>query len=387
MNQKKKDCLGMIIVLMLSIVMIFFSKFIYKMNFLNDKVHRNLVYEKALVTKVDKELLQPDSKVPGIMLGYQDVEIEILKGEYKGKKFNIRNSVSRVYNIKVKEGMKVVAGIYKDKDEISDVAIYSYKRDGVVYFLIGIFFVLLIVIGKIKGIKSIVGLIFTGVTVMFFMLPLMFSGVNPIISAIITAIITTFVTMYLISGKSKKTLAAIIGTVLGVIAAGIISYVAGNVAHLSGITMENAENILYISENSGLKIKGLMFAAILIASLGAIMDIAMSIASSLCEIDSINKNLTKKQLFESGMNVGKDIIGTMSNTLILAFAGSSLNLLILLTAANMPYIQIANLDIVCTEIIQGLSGSIGLVLTVPITAFVSVFLIKNNKSEKERKYL
>lgn len=129
-----------------------------------------------------------------------------------------------------------------------------------------------------------------------------------------------------------------------------------------------------------MKIKGLTFSAILIASLGAIMDVAMSIASSIFELEKANPRSTINELFKSGMNIGKDIMGTMSNTLILAFAGSSLNMILFIIAYGMPYRQIVNLDFLVEEIIQGVSGSIGIILTVPITALISSNFTKKSIS-------
>ena len=120
-----------------------------------------------------------------------------------------------------------------------------------------------------------------------------------------------------------------------------------------------------------------MFAGIIISSLGAVMDVGMSIASVVFEIHKKAPGLSKIELFKSGMNVGKDIMGTMANTLILAFTGASLSIMILLMAYNMPYFRAINLNVVSTEIIQGLSGSIGLVLTVPITSIVSTLFIED----------
>ena len=129
--------------------------------------------------------------------------------------------------------------------------------------------------------KSILALIFTLVCVIFLMMPLMIKGVNPILSAILIAIISISITMTLVSGINKKTLAAITGTFIGVIVAGIIAYGFGNWAHLSGITMEDSESIMYIAETTGLKVSGILFAGILVASLGAVMDVAMSISCLL----------------------------------------------------------------------------------------------------------
>ena len=124
-----------------------------------------------------------------------------------------------------------------------------------------------------------------------------------------------------------------------------------------------------------------MFAGIIISSLGAVMDVGMSIASVVFEIHEKAPGLSKTELFKSGMNVGKDIMGTMANTLILAFTGASLSIMILLMAYNMPYFRAINLNVVSTEIIQGLSGSIGLILTVPITSLVCALFIENGMRE------
>ena len=152
-------------------------------------------------------------------------------------------------------------------------------------------------------------------------------------------------------------------------------------AHLTGITGEASEQLVYIVSDFPINIRGIMFAGIIISSLGAVMDVGMSIASVVFEIHTKVPGLSKTELFKSGMNVGKDIMGTMANTLILAFAGCSLSIMILLMAYNMPYFRAINLNTVSTEIIQGLSGSIGLVLTVPITSLICTLFIKDGMRE------
>lgn len=354
-----------------------------KTGILTSRGNRTVLYEKAKVINVKSEALNADTTVKGLQLGSQDIEIQILSGQYAGQRFAVKNGLSRLYNVNTKNGMEVIASIYMMNNKITDISLFSYKRDIVIYVLIAIFFLVILIVGKMKGLKSIISLVFTGVMVVFFMIPIMFKGINPILAAILTAIITTVVTHLLITGWSRKSLSAMLGTIIGVIIAGGISYLAGEAAHLSGLTMENAENLIYVADNSKFNIKGLMFAAILIASLGAVMDVGMSIASSIFEIHSVDSSLTKRQLFNSGMNVGKDIIGTMSNTLILAFAGSSISVIILIMASSMPYRQIMNMDLICTELIQSLSGSIGIVLTVPITALISVLVIEYKTSIKK----
>jgi uncharacterized membrane protein len=382
---KMRNYLPMIIIICLCIILVSISKVIYPLGTVTDSLHKNIEYEEARVLELKKEVLKPDPKLETIELGYQDIKVEILKGRFAGQKFDIRNGVSRVYNIKTKPGMTVVAGIYSDNGKVTDVAVYSHKRDFVTYTLVVIFCIVVVIVGKMKGVKSLVALMFTGITVFYLMIPLIFRGMNPIFAAIITGILTTSAMMFLIGDSKKKIYSATLGAILGVITAGLISYAAGKLAHLSGLTMQDAENILYIAEKTSMKVEGLMFASILIACLGAIMDMAMSITSAIFEVHTANPKLSSHQLFNAGMNVGRDVIGTMSNTLILAFAGSSLTLLILITAAKMPYAQLANLDIINIELIQGLSGSIGIVLTVPITAFVTSRIIKYKAKDNTEK--
>ncbi|MFZ5352866.1 MAG: YibE/F family protein [Bacillota bacterium] len=342
------------------------------------------VYEKARVIKVTEEKLSSDNIIPGLLIGTQELELELTSGNHKGEVHKARNSLSRLYNIRTKPGMELIVNLEVQDGTVKNVYVHNYKRDNVIYILAALFILVLIIVGGVNGLKSAVSLLFTCVMIICFMLPSILRGGSPILLAIITVSVTTVVSFYLISGWNRKTLAAILGTVSGVVAAGIISYTAGQFAHLSGLTMEESEQLIYIAADAYINIKGLMFAAILIASLGAINDVGMSIASSIFEIHKANSKLNSRELFTSGMNVGKDIMGMMSNTLILAFAGGSLNMMLLIMALKMPYHQLINLDLVCTEVVQGIAGSIGIVLTIPITAAIAVLLIRDKGKEQMR---
>lgn len=360
-----------IVTVLLSIILVVSS------NLLN----RNLTpyeFEKAIVEDIIEEKLEEDSIIEGLYLGYQQIKIKVTSGKYEGETFNIRNPMSRLYNVHTKIGDKIVVSIHEENNTIQSISLYNYQKEKVVYMLIISFFLLLILLSGWKGLYAIISLIFTGIAIIFFMMPMLFKGYEPIPITILTVAITTIVTLLLIDGPSKKTLSAILGTIVGVIIAGTISYIASNIAHISGLTSNEAEGLIYIAEHRNVKIKGLTFSAILIASLGAIMDVAMSIASSIFELEKSNPKSNSKELLKSGMSIGKDIMGTMSNTLILAFAGSSLNMILFIIAYGMPYRQIVNLDFLVAEVIQGISGSIGIVLTVPITAIIASRMAKSN---------
>ena len=379
MKKLVKESMPIILTLLACFVIVVVSDSIFQGGYLPNRLNRDIQYYEATVLEVIDEELGPDNYTGEFTVGLQNIRVQITEGPYSGEQHVFKNYVSRLYNTVVKKGTDIIVGAYLEDGEIMDLTTNTYKRSHVIVILAIIFFVLVAWIGKLKGVKSIVSLLFTGTCVIFLMLPLMLNGMNPVLAATIIVFLSTFVTLGLVSGINKKTLAAIIGTLSGVLIATLIAYLFGNWSHLSGGTMQDTEALLYVSETSKLQIKGLMLAAILIASLGAVMDVAMSISSSLFELISVNEQLTFKELVRSGMNVGTDMIGTMTNTLILALAGGSLTTMILIFTASISEKQLVNLDVLGTELIQGLSGSIGIVITVPITVVVTAYLCKMKK--------
>ncbi|OON96485.1 MAG: hypothetical protein ATN36_00835 [Epulopiscium sp. Nele67-Bin005] len=373
-----KKYLPILVVLIISQLMIMSSNMIFENSYLPDKLNRNVQYYKAEVIELVSETLEPDPYTGEFLLGRQQLLIRFVEGPFKGEQYDLTNYLSRLYNIRAYEGSNLVVACYIKDDAVGELSVYTYYRWGYVVLLAIIFFGLIILVGKFKGVKSIVSLIFTGVSVVYLMLPLMFRGVEPVVASLIVASLSTIVTLSLVSGRSKKTVNAIVGTICGVLIAALIAYIFGKLASLNGGTMEETEALLYLSETSGLKVKGLLFAGILIASLGAVMDVAMSISSAMQEFITVNPNISSKELIKSGMNVGTDMIGTMTNTLILALAGGSLNNFVLIFAADMDTVQMLNLQTLAVEFIQGLAGSIGIVLTVPITVFFGCYLYKND---------
>ncbi len=164
--------------------------------------------------------------------------------------------------------------------------------------------------------------------------------------------------------------------------AGIFAQTFGEWAHLSGIYLDKGEDVIYLAANHPIQVRWLMFVTIMIAALGAVMDVAISIASSYQELQQANPTLTPRQLMLSSMNIGKDIMGTMTNTLILAFAGSSLTTIMMVWGLSMPVEQFINTPVIALSIIHGLAGSIGIVLTIPFTAFVASKIFDHQSNEK-----
>ena len=380
--RKKQSNILLWIFIFFIVSSLFYYFIIYNRN--SSVENKDITYVRAKVLEVISSDLTEEGYIPGVYAGTQELKIEILSGKFKGQKVNLTNSRLHgdlVYDVVAEDGMEIVLAVKEREGKSPSIGVDTYARDKVLYILIFLFIFVLIGVGRIKGLMALISLVITGLLIAFFMLPLMFKGYSPILLAIITATIIIFLSLMLIGGFNKKSLAAVIGTSAGVVIAGIVSLISGKLAHLTGITGEASEQLIYIVGSFPINIRGIMFAGIIISSLGAVMDVGMSIASVIFEIHNKAPELNKAELFKSGMNVGKDIMGTMANTLILAFAGCSLSIMVLLMAYDMPYFRAINLNTVSTEIIQGLSGSIGLILTVPITSIISALFIENKRKK------
>lgn len=316
----------------------------------------------------------------------QKVQIKVLTGQFKGTVQTLDNMLTGnpAYDISLNKGDKVVLHLEAKNTEVNsvddvDFFIADIKRDYSLEAFAALFMILLVIIGRKKGVFSLVSIIAT-ISLMFFVLvPLILHGVNPVVSAVVVGILSTIITIYLVGGFNSKSSAAIIGTGLSLIFAGGMSLAAIWMARLTGFAGE--ESMFLYSTRPDLSFKGILAASMIIAALGALMDTGVSIASSVNEIYETDKKLTVNQLFKSGMNIGKDIIGTMSNTLILVYLGSALPLVLL--SNNIDLQKFFNLNQVATEILSALIGSISILACVPLTAIIAAYLIKRQKERVE----
>lgn len=334
-------------------------------------------YENAKVIEVVEDNLSPD----GVRVGYQMLKVQLTSGEYKGEIVNATSAEGNLFGAVCKKGDSVVVHMSVSGDS-KNVSVYSKDRIVAVAAFVGIFLLLICVIGGKNGVKSVIGLVFTFVAIFMIYIPLIYRGFSPFWAAVIITIITTIVTMYLISGIAVKTLCAILGTVIGVLLAGLSAWLFGRVADIDGYNVSNIETLAYVGQITNIQIGGLLFSGILIASLGAVMDVAMSVSSAISEIHDKAPQLGCLELFKSGMNVGRDMMGTMSNTLIFAFVGSAVSELVINYAYNLPFRQIINSYNIGIEIMQGVSGSIGVILTVPAVAVVTAWMLTRGAHAK-----
>ena len=332
-------------------------------------------FEKAEVTNVISGNLSNSGS------GKQTVELKLLSGDHKGKIIQATSSQSYLFGAKCKKGMKVIAIINESKGELL-ASVYSVNRGPMVWLMAAVFVAIVVAVGGRKGISSILSLVFTMLCIFFIFLPMIYKGISPILAAVLVVAFTTVVTMCMVDGITKKSVAAMLGTIIGVVFSGAFALIFGQVTSITGYNVSDIENLVYVGEMTDIKIGELLFAGILIASLGAVMDVGMSIASTIQEIYETDKTLSMKQLFLSGINVGRDMMGTMTNTLIFAYVGGAMTTLVLNYAYDLSYLQLANSYVIGIEIMQGLSGSLGVVLTVPVTAFIAAFLIgRKGKNE------
>ena len=333
-------------------------------------------FEKAVVL----EVVQDNVQESGQYVGQQTVRLVLKSGDRKGHTVEAKSSSSYLYGAHCVPGMKVIAAVNESGDNLY-VTVYSIDRSRILAVIIALFLVMIWALGGKQGLSSALGLIFTFVCIIWIFIPLIYRGVSPIAAAILVAVLTTVATMYLIGGFTTKTAASIIGTVMGVAISGILAFAFGKLTMISGYNVSDIEQLEYVAQMTDIKIGELLYAGILISALGAIMDVSMSVSSSVHEIALRAPELDTKELLLSGIRVGRDMMGTMSNTLILAFTGTSINTLVFLYAYGYSANQIVNMYSIGIEIIQGISATMGVILTVPLSSYINAVLLTSKKSK------
>ncbi|MBA7565045.1 hypothetical protein ES708_06716 [subsurface metagenome] len=313
----------------------------------------------------------------GLESRLQILEVKITNGAFKNEIIEVENYIdpNSAYNIIVNKGDGIFLITEVDKEGHITVAyVTEIIRDKYLIFLTVAFIVTLILVGRFKGLKAAITLALTAIAVVKILLPLILKGYNPILISTVISIGIIIITLTIIGGFNRKTLSTIIGTSGGILIAGILALIFGNLSKLTGLSSEEARMLMFIPQEIDFNFRGLLFSGIILASLGAVMDVSMSISSSMFEFIKIDPTIKKNDLMSAGMSVGRDIIGTMSNTLILVYIGSSLPLMLLFMAYDISFIEIVNRDMIASEIIRALAGSIGLILAIPVTVLISANL-------------
>lgn len=303
----------------------------------------------------------------------QSVEIKLLTGNHKGEKIIIDNVLTGnpAYDINLKTKDKVILHVEQNNGNVNYFVEDKYRAGGLLA-LVGIFFFLLLAVGSKKGFFSLISILTTLGLVFWVLTPLVLGGFNPVLATVLTCLLASVIAIYLVGGINAKSSGAILGTVLSLCFAAILSILSIHWVNLNGYA---SEQYMYLaSAHANINLLQVLASAMIIGSLGAVMDIGMSISSTINELFASNSDMDIRELFQAGMNVGKDIIGMMTNTLILAYLGGSLALVLLSNSIDLQ--KFFNLNQVAVEISSALIGSIGIVVCVPITAIISAFLIK-----------
>ena len=327
----------------------------------------------------------------------QEVRIRILDDRFKNKEFDIiyyledgMNTRLPLYD-KLYVGDRVYAyGIFENNKLTVDSIAY-YDKTPWIIGLCSIFALLIIIIGGKNGIKALISLAITILLIFGVLIPGILAGKNVLLLTVLICSLVILISFIIISGFTRKTLVAILGTICGILLAALLGGSFENAMRLSGIN-EHARMISVAIDSSQemISFKNIMLSAIMISAMGACMDVGMSIASSINEIKKKKPSITKSELIKSGMTIGKDVMGTMTNTLILAYVGSAMLCILLYSINEFDLSFVLNAEDITDEILKSLCGSIGLIATIPITALIggaliggSKYQIPNDKKQEE----
>ena len=318
----------------------------------------------------------------------QVVKIRFTEGVYKNEEREATYTLSydidnKLLAYELEKGNSVMVQITEKEDGSITCVVEDVVRQNYIILMITVFFISVIAIGGRRGAKAIFGLIATILAVYFILIKSIFAGYSPILMSIVTSAVVIILTFLIIGGINKKIITAALGTLGGVVSSGLVALIFNNLAKLSGIC-EDAIQLTINMQEVVFNFREILLAGIVVSALGACMDVGMSIASSLDEIKIKNPEITWKELLKSGMNIGRDVIGTMTNTLILAYVGGSIVLILLMMATKMDLGYILNKELIATEIISAVAGSMGVVYTVPITSAVYAFLNKDKTVYKKK---
>ncbi len=322
------------------------------------------------------------------------LEVEMLGGMYKGKKLVLRNIVNHsmsLLSVPAEPGDIVLCRVGGDAEQVSLVKIIQeYGRDRFLIWFVGGMFLLIILVGRMEGIRTVCAMLISGAVIYFFMLPLISQGMNAVFVVTLTSGAVAFVSLVFVIGPSRKTYSAVLGTMGGILVAGMIVLFSQNQLHFTGLENAIAADIVEATRTPPFDFVQILLAGMLMGVLGVAVDGAIEVASSMEEIRRANPNMPTWRLIASGLNVGTDILGTMVNTLVFAYLGVELLLVITVAAENNlfnfinigapslelfkePTVQLLSIGVISAEIVRLLAGTLGLVLAIPITAVICAF--------------
>ncbi len=339
-------------------------------------------YEKGTVVTVLSDTLEQDPASDNAFRGEQMLTVKVQSGQYKGEELLTYNYAGPLYGVPLKEGDKVVISISTHANGDHQAVVFEYNRIPALAIVIVLFILATILVGGKTGLKSLVGLFFTVLCLFAILIPWLLKGAPTLPATFVVCVFVALVSFTILGGVHRKTICAFLGTVSGTAIAMAFGLMAQSLTRINGLRISDVEPLLQLRQTgTPIGLRGLLIAGIIISALGAVMDVAMSISSSLEEIHTANPDLDSRQLFKSGMNIGRDMVGTMTNTLILAFLGSGFVLIIYLYSLGLSFYQLFSSAYASIEVISGISSSIGMILAIPLTALISSVLLARDKSK------
>lgn len=322
----------------------------------------------AIVVNIRDEKVLTDG---GVNRKYQKIELLVTSGELKNKKIIVENGKAPVINsVEYREKDKVSVSITKNPQGTNTYYITDHIRRDSLYLLFGIFVLVTLIIGGLRGIASLLGMVISFALIFFFVLPMILKGFDPILVVIISSALIIPITFYLSHGLNKKTTVAVFGTLIALVITGVLAQFFVDFAHLSGLSSDDA-TFLAAAKPGFVQLKGLLLAGIIIGALGVLDDITISQSSIVFQLKKTLPKLGIWELFRKGMDIGRDHIASMVNTLILVYTGAALPLLLLFVNNPRPFAEVINYELIAEEIVRTLVVSMGLILAVPIVTFIA----------------
>ncbi len=341
---------------------------------------------KAQVTQIlerttDHYSLDSETPLENVRISF---EARVLDGWQKGLTVSCEQTIDAITPVKNKEvevGDRVLIFNSDPSSARSTWMFWDYIRTDTLLVLGLVFAVLLLLFGRFKGINTLISLAFTCLAVFAVFIPSLLSGHNAYVSSVVICLFTIVMTLLIVNGADTKSLAAGLGCLGGVLVSGGLTLLMDHLLALTGLLNEESAFLLYMDTPKPIDLKAIIFASIIIGALGAIMDVAMSIASSLYELREQVERAGFGLLLRSGLQIGRDIMGTMANTLVLAYIGSSLSMVLLLIAYNTSLLGLLNKEMIVVEILQALVGSLGLLITIPLTSVISAWFYSRHRGQ------
>lgn len=308
-----------------------------------------------------------------------NVDLDLLAGPDEGDRTRLLFPISST-TPDLDEGRTVVLGYEPDAPEDNRYFFFDQQRRAPLLWLALLFAAAVVALGRLRGLAALVGLAFTVVVLISFVLPAVLSGRDPVLVAIFGGAAITFVTLYLAHGFTHMTTVALAGTIGSLALTAILAQIFVGLTNLSGFASE--ESIVIQLSATELDLQGIVLAGMVLGALGALDDVTVTQASAIWELRSAAPGSSMRELYRRGLRVGRDHIASTVNTLLLAYAGASLPLLLFFVVSRQPLLQVANGEVVATEIVRTLVGSIGLAASVPLTTWFAAFIA--TRADEER---